>query len=182
MLAKLTFRLAALPEQTWPRFAAAHGNAEPLPTPLQHVAGVGLLSVVATGLGWAIKPGTTASGIVLQMLVALVGYVGGAALAVEVSPRLITTRSGTAQDVSRFASGAVLPVALSGMLNVVPLMPMTIVLALAGAASSVQSGWVGASALLALEGQARKRAAIVPAGLAVSSVLIATFLRMGLPK
>jgi hypothetical protein len=182
MLAKLTWRLAALPEQTWPRFAAAHGSAEPLPTPLKHVAGAGLISVVATGLGWAIKPGATAAGTVLQMLAALLGYVGGSALAVVLSPRLITSPSSDAHDVSRFASGAVLPIALSGILNVIPLLPMTIVLALAGTASSVQSGWVGASALLALEGQARKRAAAVPAGLAVSLVLFATFLRMELPK
>jgi hypothetical protein len=182
MLAKLTFKLAALPEQMWPRFAAAHASAEPLPSPLKHVAGVGLISVVATGLGWAVKPGTTAAGIVLQMLAALVGYVGGAALAVELSPRLIQGAGGTTQDVSRYASGAVLPVALSGMLNVIPLIPMNLVLALAGTASSVQSGWVGASAMLALEGQSRKRAAVVPAGLAVSLVLLATFVRMGLPK
>jgi hypothetical protein len=182
MLAKLTFRLAALPEQTWPRFAAAHAGAEPLPSPLKHVAAIALLSVAATGLGWAIKPGSTAGGAVLHMLTALVGYVGGAALAVELSPRLIEGGSGGAQDVSRYASGAVLPVALSGMLNVIPLLPMTLVLALAGAALSVQSGWVGASDMLALEGQSRQRAAAVPAGLAVSLVLLATFVRMGLPK
>ena len=182
MLAKLTWGLAALPEQAWPRLAAAHGSAEPLPTPLKHVAGAGLLSVVATGLGWAIKPGTTAAGTVLQMLAALLGYVGGAALVVVLSPRLITGYGGNAQDVARFGSAAVLPVALSGVLNVVPLLPMTLLLAIAGAASSAQSGWVGASAFLALEGQARKRAAAVPAGLAVSLVLFATFLRMELPK
>jgi hypothetical protein len=182
MLAKLTFKLAALPEQMWPRFAAAHANAEPLPSPLKHVAGVGLLSVVATGLGWALKPGSTASGAVLQMLAALVGYVGGAALAVELSPRLIQDSSSSTQDVSRFASGAVLPVALSGVFNVIPLIPMNLVLALAGTASSVQSGWVGASAMLALEGQPRQRAAAVPGGLAVSLVLLTTFVRMALPK
>jgi hypothetical protein len=146
------------------------------------VASIALVSVAATGLGWAVKPGTTAAGAVLHMLAAVVGYVGGAALAVALSPRIIDGDSGGAQDVSRYASGAVLPVALSGMLNVVPLIPMNLVLALAGAALSVQSGWIGASNMLALEGQARKRAAVVPAGLAVSLVLLATFVRMGLPK
>jgi len=116
------------------------------------------------------------------MLAALVGYVGGAALAVEASSKLVSAPDGSAQEVARFAVGAALPVALSGMLNVVPLMPMSFAFALAGAAWSVQSGWVGARALLALSGQARMRAAWVPAGLAVSLVLIATFLRMGFPS
>jgi hypothetical protein len=182
MLAKLTFKLAALPEQMWPRFAAAHASAEPLPSPLMHVAGVGFLSVVATGLGWAVKPGATFAGAVLQMLAALVGYVGGAALAVELSPKLISSPGNNAQDIARFASGAVLPVALSGVLNVIPLIPMNLVLALAGAALSFQSAMVGASAMLALEGQSRKRAATVPVGLAVGLVVLATFVRMGLPK
>ncbi len=102
-------------------------------------------------------------------------------MAVEAGPKLISIPDSNAHDVSRFAVGAALPVALGGMLNVIPLMPLTFVLALAGAAWSVQSGWVGARALLALEGQARKRAAWIPAGLAVSLVLIATFLRMELP-
>lgn len=181
MLASLTWRLAAQPEQGWSLLAAAQAKEESLPTPLRHAAWAGLLSVVATGLGWALKPGTTAAGTVLHMLAALVGYVGGATMAVEASRKLISNPGSNAHDVSRFAVGAALPVALSGMLNVIPLMPLTFVLALAGAAWSVQSGWVGARALLALEGQARKRAAWVPAGLAVSLVLIATFLRMELP-
>ena len=72
--------------------------------------------------------------------------------------------------------------AVSGMVNVIPLLPISFLLALAGAAASAHSGWIGASAMLALEGQARKRAAVIPAGLAVSLVLLATFVRMGLPK
>src|SRR4051812_37514928 len=159
MLASLTWRLAAQPEQGWSQYAASPAKEESLPTPLTHAAWAGLLSVVATGLGWALKPGTTAAGTVLHMLAALVGYVGGATLAVEASPKLISKPNGTAHDVSRFAAGATLPVALSGMLNVIPLMPLNLVLALAGTAWSVQSGLVGARALLALEGQARSRAA-----------------------
>lgn len=182
VLAKLTVKLAALPEQAWPRFAAAYAQAEPLPSPLKHVTAAALVSVVATGLGWLIRSGTTASGAVLQMLAALVGYVGGAALAVELSPRLIQAPGATKDAVSRFASGAVLPVVLSGILNWIPLIPMNLVLALAGAAVSAQSGWIGASAMLALEGQARKRAAAVPAGLALGAVLLMSIVRMVLPK
>lgn len=103
-------------------------------------------------------------------------------MAVEVTPRLIRGAGLARETVARFASGAVLPLLLSGMANIVPLPLMSLALALAGAASSAHSGWVGASAMLALEGQARKRAAVVPAGLAVSLVLLATFVRMVLPS
>jgi hypothetical protein len=182
MLAKLTLRMAALPEQTWPRFAAAHAQAEPLPSPRKHVAGVALVSVLGTGIGWLILPGSTAGGAVLQMLAAVVGYVGGAALAVELSPRLIQAPGITPDDVSRFASGAVLPIAVSGAFNVIPLLPMNFVLALAGTAASAQSGWIGASAMLALEGPARTRAAAIPAGVALGAVLLTTIIRMVLPR
>jgi len=182
MLAKLTWKLAALPEQTWPRFVAADAQAEPLPSPIKHVASVALVSVVATGIGGIFRPGATAAGAVLQMLAALVGYVGGAALAVEVGPKLIEAPGASSDQLSRFASGAVLPVAMSGALNVIPFFPLNIALALAGAAVSAQSGWIGASAMLALEGDRRKRAAAVPAGLALGLVLLTSVVRMALPK
>jgi hypothetical protein len=185
MLARLTWRLAALPEQTWPRFALAHGEqSDPgaLPSPLRHISAAGFVSVLATGVGWSIRPGATSAGVVLQMLVAVVGYVGGGALAVLLSPALLQRPSIEPELLARYASGAVLPLALCGLGNVIPMPLLSLALAFAGAASSVHSGWVGASAMLALEGQARKRAAIVPAGLAVSLVLLATFVRMVLPK
>lgn len=188
MLARLTFRLAALPEQTWPRFALAHSQrpsasgSETLPSPLKHVAAAGLVSVLATGLGWAIRSGATSAGAVLQMLVAVVGYVGGGALTVLAAPALLKRADLEPALLARYASGAVLPLSLSGLGNLIPLPLMSFALALAGAALSAHSGWVGASAMLALEGQARKRAAVVPAGLAVSLVLLATIVRTVLPK
>jgi hypothetical protein len=184
MLARLTWRLAALPEQTWPRFAVAHANGSgpsALPSPLQHVAVAGFTSVAATGVGCAIRPGASFGGALLQMLAAVIGYVGGGALAVELTPRLLPLGRSSGPEVARFASGAVLPLLLSGLVNVIPLPLLSFALACAGAASSAHSGWVGASAMLALEGQARKRAAVVPAGLAVSLVLLATIVRMVLP-
>jgi len=182
MLAKLTWKLAALPEQAWPRFAAAHAQAEPLPSPHKHVAGVALVSVLGTGIGWMIVPGSTAGGAVLQMLAAFVGYVGGTALAVELAARLITAPRVSSDDVARYASGALLPIAVSGALNVIPLIPMNFVLALAGTVASAHSGWIGASAMLALEGPARKRAAAIPAGVALGAVLLTTLIRMALPR
>jgi hypothetical protein len=182
MLAKLTLRLVAWPEQTWPRFAVAQDQPGTLPSPLGHATSAAFVSVLATGIGWAIRSGSTSGGAILHMLTATVGYVGGATLAVVASQRLLGGSGAPPKTVARFASGAVLPVVLSGVVNVVPFPPLSFVLALAGAASSAHSGWIGASAMLALEGQARKRAAVVPAGLAVSLVLLATFVRMGLPK
>jgi hypothetical protein len=187
MLAKLTWKLAALPEQAWPRFAAAHAQAEPLPSPHKHIAGVALVSVLGTGLGWMLVAGSTAGGAVLQMLAAFVGYVGGTVLAVELARRFVTARSASLghdsnDDVARFASGALLPVAVSGALNVIPLIPMSFALALAGAAASAHSGWIGASAMLALEGPARKRAAIIPAGVALGAVWLTTLIRWALPR
>jgi len=185
MLAKLTLRLAASPEQAWPYFAVAHSVAPDtpgsLPSPLQHAVTASFVSVFATGLGWMLRAGATSGGAVLQMLSSTVGYVGGAALAVTLTPVLLRGTGEPSELLARFASGAVLPLALSGIVNLLPLPPLSLVLALAGAAASAHSGWVGASALLALEGPARTRAAAVPAGLAVSLVLLATFVRMALP-
>jgi hypothetical protein len=182
MLAKLTLRLAAMPEEAWPRFAVAHAEPGALPSPWKHAAAAALVSVFATGVGWTLRPDATSGGAVLQMLIAVLGYVGGTTLAVELTPKLLGGRGAPSEDTeARFASGAVLPIALSGIVNLVPLPLLSFALALAGAASSAHSGWIGASAMLALEGQARKRAAIVPAGLAVSLVLLATFARMVLP-
>jgi hypothetical protein len=180
-LAELTLQLAALPERAWPRFAAADAARIALPSPLKHAVGASSLSVVATGLGAALRPGATVAGVVLHALAAVVGYVGGAACAVELSSRWIAAPAVSSHTISRFASGAVLPVVVSGILNLVPLLPMSFVLALAGAAASVHSGWIGASAMLALEGQPRKRAAAVPAGVAVGLVLLATLGRTVLP-
>ncbi len=182
MLAKLTLRLAAMPEQTWGRFLAAHVQAEPLPSPLKHAAAAGMVSAIATGLGAAFDHGATAAGVVLHLLTAIVGYVGGCSLAVLMTPQIASSPGVDAAILARFASGAVLPIALSGALNIIPLFPLTLLLVLLGGVTSAWSGWIGASAMLALEGEPRKRAALVPAVLAVSLVLIATLTRLVLPK
>lgn len=209
MLTELTLQLAAFPKRAWPRFvdlssltrsttrvdatdSHAAREADPassvldtqgaLPSPLRHAVGVSFLSVIATCLGSAFRPGATVGGVTLQSLAALVGYVGGAASAVELSSQWVSTPNVAPHAVSRFASGAVVPVAVSGVFSLIPLFQMSFALALAGAAVSVHSGWVGASAMLTLEGQPRKRAAVIPAGVAVGLVLLATLSRTVLPK
>lgn len=185
-MAELTLQLAAFPERAWSRFAVADAAGNALPSPLKHAMGASCVSVFATAIGWALRPGSTVGGIVLHVLAALIGYAGAALLAVEASARFVqpmaTSFSGaTSASVARFASGAVLPVVVSGMVNVIPLLPMSFLLALAGAAASAHSGWIGASTMLALEGQPRRRAAAVPAGVAVGLVLLATLARTVLP-
>ena len=180
-MAELTLQLAASPERAWARFASADAASAALPSPLKHALGASSVSVLATGLGWALRPGATVGGVVLHALAAVVGYMGGAACAVELGGRYVAAPDVAPEAISRFASGAVLPVAVSGTLNVIPLLPMSFLLALAGAAASVHSGWIGASQMLALEGQPRKRAAVVPAGVAVGLVLLATLARTVLP-
>lgn len=181
MLAELTLQLTAFPERGWPRMAVAHATGEPLPSPLRHASSVASLSAVGTLLGMAVRPGATVGGVVLHAMAALLGYVGGAALAVELSTRWLSSADVAPEAASRFAAGAVLPVVVSGVFNLIPLIPMSFVLALAGAAASAHSGWVGASALLALEGEPRKRAAAIPAGVAVGLVLLANLARTVLP-
>jgi hypothetical protein len=181
MLAELTVQLAALPERAWPRFSALHAAPEALPHPLRHVACVSSISVLATGCGWVLRPGATLAGVVLHALAAVVGYLGGAAVAIELSAVCIAAPDASPPTISRFASGAVLPVAVSGIGNLIPFLPMSLVLAFLGAAASVHSGWIGASAMLALEGKPRKRAAAYPAGVAVGLVLLATLARTVLP-
>jgi len=192
MLAELTVQLAALPERAWPRFSALHAAPDALPHPLRHAACVSFFSVLATGCGWVLRPGATLAGVTLHALAALVGYLGGAAVAIELSPACIAPSDAAPSSaralngalrpaVSRFTSGAVLPVAASGIGNLIPSLPISFVLALLGAAASVRSSWIGASAMLALEGQPRKRAAAYPAGVAVGLVLLATLVRTVLP-
>lgn len=181
MLAQLTLQLAAFPERGWPPFAAAEASGLALPSPLRHAVGAASLSVLATFCGSALRSGATVGGVVLHSLAAVVGYVGAAAIALEVGARWLAAPQLTTQVITKFTAGAVLPVVVSGIANVIPLLPMSFALAFAGAAASVHSGWVGARALLALEGQARKRAAVVPAGVAVGLVLLATLARTVLP-
>ena len=181
-MAELTLQLTAFPERGWPRIAVAHAKGESLPSPLRHATSVASLSVLGTALGVALRPGATVGGVTLHTMAALLGYVGGAALSVELAARLLTVPGVASETISRFAAGAVLPVVVSGVFNLIPLIPMSFVLALAGGAASVHSGWVGASAMLALEGEPRKRAAAIPAGVAVGLVLLANLARTVLPR
>lgn len=152
-----------------------------MPPPVVHAAAAASISVLSTALGVSFRTGSTTGGVLVHALAALFGYAGGAVCAVLLADRWVEVPGERAKYVPRFASAAVLPLLLSGAINLLPLVPLAFVLGLAGAALSVWSGWVGASALLGLEGAARKRAALVPAALAAGPVILAAVVRMGLP-
>ncbi|HEX5660263.1 MAG TPA: hypothetical protein VFX59_23875, partial [Polyangiales bacterium] len=63
MLTELTLQLTAFPERAWPRFTVADATAA-LPSPLRHAVGASSVSVLATCLGSAFRPGATVGGVV----------------------------------------------------------------------------------------------------------------------
>lgn len=170
----------AVPEAGWPRLAAACEGKEALPPPIAHAAAVGASSVLATMIGSIFVAGATLTTVVAHTLAAAAGYFGAAAVATRLAPSFIKG-SETARALGpRFASAAVLPIVASGLLNVVPIPGLGFVWTLAGAGLSAWSGWIGASALLGLEGPARRDAAVLTALLGALPPLIATGLRLAL--
>jgi hypothetical protein len=181
MVTCVTLSLVATPGVGWQRLAASRASGGMPGGAHGLVSRVALVSQATTALGWLVRPGTTAAGGVLHVLAATLGYLGGPTIALLLI-RLCLGRDEITDTDEMFLAGALCPIALAGAFNFVPSLPMSFALALAGAALSARTGWVGASALLALQGQARLRAAAVPAGLAVGVVLLATSLRMVLPS
>jgi hypothetical protein len=180
MVACVTLSLVATPAVGWQRLAAALASGEIAGGAYGLVARVALVSQATTALGWLLRPGSTAAGGVLHVLAATLGHLGGPTIALSLIRHCLGRDEVTDSD-EVFLAGTLCPIALAGAFNFVPSVPMSFALAFAGAALSARTGWVGASALLALQGQARLRAAAVPAGLAVGVVLLATSLRMVLP-
>jgi len=153
-----------------------------LPSPLAHAAGVAVVSVVATTIGAAIAVGRTPANVVLSMLVAIAAYVGAVATAVTFAPRLVSAPEQTAPLLARWASAAVLPIAVSGLFNVVPIALLGLAWSLFGAVICAWSAYVGASAMLGLEGPARRGAAGTLAALGLGPVLAGSLLRIVLGR
>jgi hypothetical protein len=194
MLCRLTLPLVTRPRAGWARVAEwADGEVHdevPSDAPYQLVAQAALVSLAATALGWGLRPSSTTAGAVLHVLAACVAYLGGPVLGLYVTRRVLAVVPASslrpptekAQRSLWFAAGAVVPSALVGALNVVPSIASSFALAMAGAALSARTAWVGANAMLALRGQARFRAAAAPAGTAVGVALLATCIRTVLPS
>jgi hypothetical protein len=198
MLCRLTLPLVTRPRAGWARVAEwadgeVHGEV-PSDAPYQLIAQAALVSLAATALGWGLSPTSTTAGTVLHVLAACVAYLGGPVLGLYVTRQVLAVVPASmpacslrpptekAQRAFWFAAGAVVPSALVGALNVVPSIASSFALAMAGAALSARTGWVGANAMLALHGQARFRAAAAPAGTAVGVALLATCIRTVLPS
>lgn len=182
MILSLTARLIALPELAWPRLVAACDANEPLPSPLAHGSVVAVASVLATVLGGAIEPGRTVGGVAVHGLTAIVGYVGASVLAPLLGAKLLPSLAETEPLRARFASAAVLPLAVCGVLNIVPLSGLSIFWALAAAGLTARSAWLGASSMLGLAGPDRKRATIMVTLLGALPVLVATVFRIVLTR
>ncbi len=180
VIATLTAKLVAVPEAAWPRLTAACDQREALPSPIAHASVVGAGSILATMIGAAIAPGRSLVTVLASGVAAAAGYLGAAAVAVMVVPRVLEIPETVRPLGPRFASAAVLPIVASGLFNVVPIPGLGFVWTVVGAALAAWSGWIGASALLGLEGPARRKAAVLTAALGALPPLVASGLRLAL--
>jgi len=185
MLFRFTLPLVTSPISGWSRVgeaaALAHPSGDSSGGPYRLVASAAIVSLAATAIGWGVRPASTAAGAVLHVLAASLAYLGGPVVALSLAHHLLPRQARTPRA-EWFAAGSLVPLALAGAGNLAPYPVLSFALALAGAALSVRTAWVGANALLALEGQARFRAAAAPAGVAVGVALLATSVRMVLPS
>ncbi len=147
-----------------------------------HAAGVAAISVVATTIGAAFVSRTTVASVVLVMLLAIVAYVGAAAAAVTFGPKVLSAPGRSDAELARFASAAILPLVVSGLFNVVPFALLGLAVGLLGAALTAWSAHVGASAMLGLEGPARRGAAAAITAVGLAPVLLGSLLRIVLGR
>lgn len=176
MLVPLTLRLIAIPEYGWPRLSAACDRMEPMPTPLNHAVAVALIAVVATFAGSLISPERSFGEALLATLVAALGYTGAAVGAVIFASTRIHSSPRLQPYVGRFASAAALPLLASGVLNIVPLGPLSVVGAIGGAVMTYTSALIGARDLLGLEDKPRQDAAVQIALFAGAPVFVCTLI------
>jgi hypothetical protein len=167
----LALRLVAVPEQAWADVSAACKSEEGLPPPIVMGGVAALCSVVSSAVGASVLPGTSVSRVVVWTLAAVAGYFGSVAAAMAVSADRLGISPEQADLVPRFAASAVLPLAASGSFNFVPFLGLTFVWTVASCALTARSAWVGAYELLRLEGDARMRAALTVASVALVPVL-----------
>ncbi len=186
MLASLTWELVALPSRAWPRYAKVSARTEAADAVLR-AAAVGGVAAIATCLGAAAHPRASVSFVVVPGLAAVAGYVGTAAIAGGFLPQLLARSVAAAteassptlvpsDELSRFASAAVLPMLASGIAHAIPFAGFQVVAALLGAVATYYSGSLGARALLGMEGASRKRVATLTALVSTPPALLAALL------
>lgn len=189
MLASLTWELVAQPSRAWPRYAEASARV-PATTLVSRAATLAALASIAACVGAAAHPSASVSFVVVSGLAAVAGYVGTAAIAADLLPQLLARSVATASEASssspstlvpsdeltRFASAAVLPMLASGVANAIPLAGLQVTAALLGAVATYYSGSLGARALLGMEGASRKRVATLTALVSTPPALLAALL------
>jgi hypothetical protein len=177
LLATLTLKLIVVPELAWPRLTTACDRGEALPSPIAHAGAIAASSAVATLIGSALRAGATVGNVTIAVLAAIAGYVGSAALAVTLLPRLIEAPEAFKHLVPRFASAAVLPVVASGVVNIIPLAVISVMAVAVSAALTYRSGSLGARDFLGMEGAKRKHAATLTTVVSTLPALLAALFR-----
>ncbi|NCQ60267.1 MAG: hypothetical protein GW913_06305 [Myxococcales bacterium] len=179
MILALTAKLIAVPELAWPRLVAAVDAEEPLPPPLGHACALAAISVVATLFGSALAPGHTAASVVSHTLAATAGYVGASAAVVLGLPKALAHLPAVdAQSLARYGAASMLPLALSGVFNLVPMPGLSVLWTLGAAALAARSAFLGASQFLALEGNSRRNAAAMVVILGSTPILLSLAFRI----
>ena len=178
MIIELTARLLARPERAWAGLVADGREEGDLPSPAAHAATLAGLSVIATFVGASLEPGRSVGGVVVDGLTAIVGYVGAVALAVVLLPRALARAAPVdPAAAARFGSASILPLASSGVLNVLPLWGPTLALTLLGTVLTARSAWIGAHSLLGWSGGARWRASALVVGAGLLPLIASTAAR-----
>ncbi|NOY91626.1 MAG: hypothetical protein GXP55_10535, partial [Deltaproteobacteria bacterium] len=130
-------------------------------------------------IGASLAPGHTAAGVVAHGLAATAGYVGACVAAVVILPKVLPQTSATdAHSLGRFGGASVLPLALSGIFNLIPMAGLGILWTLGAAALTARSAFLGASQFLALEGSSRRNAAAMVAILGSVPILLSLAFRI----
>ena len=176
VLGPLTIKLIAIPEQGWPRLAVAAEAGEPVPAPLVHGFMVGMASLGMTFLGSLLEPEVSGERVFQHLLLSAFGYLGPAAVAATVGGNLVDTPD-PIEVRARYAASASLPIAASGVFNLIPLWWLTPIWLLIAGALAARSAFVGGADYLGLEGASQKQAALRAIGPAFAVAAIATLIR-----
>jgi len=163
-------RLLVAPEREWERRSAAPADGTSMPA-LGAVL-VSLPGVFATFIGVLVDPQRSAGVAATHGLIVLASHAGTIAAVVWAAPRLVDD-----DRAAELTATALVPLALSGVLNVLPIGLWQLLAAIAGAAFSARAAYVGASMFLGLEGERRKSAAAVVTIAATGPLLGLTLLR-----
>lgn len=174
----LALRLVTSPVRGWSDVSAACKSEEGLSPPAITGGVAAAMSVLASFIGALLMSHTSVQKVVVWTLAAMAGYFGSVAAALSISAEKLRVGPASADLVPRFVASSALPLAASGTFNFVPLPGLTLVWTVTAFALTAHTAWVGAKALLDLEGDARTRAVLIVAFTSVLPVLFPLCFRM----